>query len=52
MKKKLEGELINYPFLPSLKLNRSETVLLQREAKKLYEQLTVLRFFMKKISNP
>ena len=45
MKKKLEGELISIAHRVLKLKNRSETVLLQREAKKLYEQLTVLRFY-------
>jgi hypothetical protein len=45
MKKKLEGELISIAHRVLQLKNRSETVLLQREAKKLYEQLTVLRFY-------
>ena len=45
MKKKLESELISIAHRVLKLKNRSETVLLQREAKKLYEQLTVLRFY-------
>lgn len=45
MKKKLEGELISIAHRVLKLKNRSETVNLQREAKKLYEQLTVLRFY-------
>ena len=45
MKKKLEGELISIAHRVLKLKNRSETVLLQREARKLYEQLTVLRFY-------
>jgi hypothetical protein len=45
MKKKLEGELISIAHRVLKLKNRSETVILQREAKKLYEQLTVLRFY-------
>lgn len=45
MKKKLEGELISIAHRVLKLKNRSETILLQREAKKLYEQLTVLRFY-------
>ena len=45
MKKKLEAELISIAHRVLKLKNRSETVLLQREAKKLYEQLTVLRFY-------
>jgi hypothetical protein len=45
MKKKLEGELISIAHRVLKLKNRSETVVLQREAKKLYEQLTVLRFY-------
>lgn len=45
MKKKLEGELISIAHRVLKLKNRSETVLLQQEAKKLYEQLTVLRFY-------
>ncbi len=45
MKKKLESELISIAHRVLKLKNRSDTVLLQREAKKLYEQLTVLRFY-------
>lgn len=45
MKKKLESELISIAHRVLKLKNRSETVILQREAKKLYEQLTVLRFY-------
>lgn len=45
MKKKLESELISIAHRVLKLKNRSETVTLQREAKKLYEQLTVLRFY-------
>lgn len=45
MKKKLEGELISIAHRVLKLKNRSETVVLQQEAKNLYEQLTVLRFY-------
>ncbi len=45
MKKKLEAELISIAHRVLKLKNRSETKQLQEEAKKLYEQLTVLRFY-------
>lgn len=45
MKKKLEAELISIAHRVLKLKNRSETRQLQEEAKKLYEQLTVLRFY-------
>lgn len=45
MKKKLEAELISIAHRVLKLKNRSETVQLQKEAKKLYEQLTILRFY-------
>ncbi|MCO6174542.1 hypothetical protein NHF50_05750 [Flavobacterium sp. NRK F10] len=45
MKKKLEGELISIAHRVLKLKNRSETKQLQEEAKKLYEQLTILRFY-------
>ncbi|WP_338377383.1 hypothetical protein [uncultured Flavobacterium sp.] len=51
MKKKLEGELISIAHRVLKLKNRSETVLLQQEAKKLYEQLTVLRFYEENFEN-
>jgi hypothetical protein len=49
MKKKLEAELISIAHRVLKLKNRSETVQLQEEAKKLYEQLTVLRFYEENI---
>lgn len=45
MKKKLEAELISIAHRVLKLKNRSETKQLQEEAKKLYEQLTILRFY-------
>lgn len=45
MKKKLEGELISIAHRVLKLKNKSETVQLQQEAKKIYEQLTILRFY-------
>ncbi|HBK82473.1 MAG TPA: hypothetical protein DDZ41_02570 [Flavobacterium sp.] len=45
MKKKLEGELISIAHRVLKLKNKSETIILQQEAKNLYEQLTVLRFY-------
>lgn len=45
MKKKLEGELISIAHRVLKLRNRSETVILQQEAKNIYEQLTILRFY-------
>lgn len=45
MKKKLEAELISIAHRVLKLKNRSETKQLQEEARKLYEQLTVLRFY-------
>jgi hypothetical protein len=45
MKKKLEAELISIAHRVLKLKNRSETIKLQEEAKKLYEQLTILRFY-------
>lgn len=45
MKKKLEGELISIAHRVLKLKNRGETVLLQQEAKNLYEKLTILRFY-------
>src|SRR5690606_39240542 len=49
MKKKLEAELISIAHRVLKLKNRSETVQLQEEAKKLYEQLTILRFYEENI---
>jgi hypothetical protein len=49
MKKKLEAELISIAHRVLKLKNRSETRQLQEEAKKLYEQLTVLRFYEENI---
>ena len=49
MKKKLEGELISIAHRVLKLKNRSETIQLQEEAKKLYEQLTILRFYEENI---
>lgn len=45
MKKKLEAELISIAHRVLKLKNRSETKQLQEEAKKLYEQLTILLFY-------
>ena len=45
MKKKLEAELISIAHRVLKLKNRSETKQLQEEAKKIYEQLTILRFY-------
>lgn len=45
MKKKLEAELISIAHRVLKLKNRSETKQLQEEARKLYEQLSVLRFY-------
>lgn len=45
MKKKLEAELISIAHRVLKLKNREETRQLQEEAKKLYEQLTILRFY-------
>lgn len=45
MKKKLDAELISIAHRVLKLKNRSETKQLQEEAKKLYEQLTILRFY-------
>lgn len=45
MKKKLEAELISIAHRVLKLKNRSETKQLQEEARKLYEQLTILRFY-------
>lgn len=45
MKKKLEGELISIAHRILKLKNRSETKQLHEEVKKLYEQLTILRFY-------
>lgn len=45
MKKKLESELISIAHRVLKLKNRSETRQLQEESKKLYEQLTILRFY-------
>lgn len=50
MKKRLEAELISIAHRVLKLKNRSETVQLQREAKKLYEQLTILRFYEENIN--
>ena len=50
MKKKLEAELISIAHRVLKLKNRSETIKLQEEAKKLYEQLTVLRFYEENIN--
>ena len=49
MKKKLEAELISIAHRVLKLKNRSETIKLQEEAKKLYEQLTILRFYEENI---
>jgi len=49
MKKKLEAELISIAHRVLKLKNRSETVQLQEEVKKLYEQLTILRFYEENI---
>lgn len=49
MKKKLEAELISIAHRVLKLKNRSETKQLQEEARKLYEQLTVLRFYEENI---
>lgn len=45
MKKRLEAELISIAHRVLKLKNRSETIQLQEEARKLYEQLTILRFY-------
>lgn len=50
MKKKLEAELISIAHRVLKLKNRSETVQLHEETKKLYDQLTVLRFYEENIS--
>ena len=45
MKKKLEGELISIAHRVLKLKNRSETLLLLQETKKLYDQLTILCFY-------
>lgn len=49
MKKKLEAELISIAHRVLKLKNRSETKQLQEETRKLYEQLTVLRFYEENI---
>ena len=49
MKKKLESELISIAHRVLKLKNRSETKQLQEETKKLYDQLTVLRFYEENI---
>jgi hypothetical protein len=49
MKKKLEAELISIAHRVLKLKNRSETVQLHEETKKLYDQLTVLRFYEENI---
>lgn len=49
MKKKLEAELISIAHRVLKLKNRSETIKLQEEARKLYEQLTILRFYEENI---
>lgn len=50
MKKKLEAELISLAHRVLKLKNRSETVQLHEETKKLYDQLTVLRFYEENIA--
>lgn len=50
MKKKLEAELISIAHRVLKLKNRSETIQLHEETKKLYEQLTVLRFYEENIA--
>ena len=50
MKKKLESELISIAHRVLKLKNRSETVQLHEETKKLYDQLTVLRFYEENIA--
>ena len=50
MKKKLEAELISIAHRVLKLKNRSETVQLHEETKKLYDQLTVLRFYEENIA--
>ncbi|WP_320814673.1 hypothetical protein [Flavobacterium sp.] len=50
MKKKLEAELISIAHRVLKLKNRSETVRLHEETKKLYDQLTVLRFYEENIA--
>lgn len=45
MKKKIEAELISIAHRVLKLKNRSETIVLHEEVKKLYEQLTILRFY-------
>ncbi len=45
MKKKLEAELVSIAHRVLKLKNREETKQLHEEAKKLYEQLTILRFY-------
>jgi hypothetical protein len=49
MKKKLESELISIAHRVLKLKNRSETIQLQEETKKLYDQLTILRFYEENI---
>jgi len=49
MKKKLESELISIAHRVLKLKNRSETIQLHEETKKLYDQLTVLRFYEENI---
>ncbi|WP_338410139.1 hypothetical protein [uncultured Flavobacterium sp.] len=51
MKKKLESELISIAHRVLKLKNRSETIVLQQEAQKLYQQLTVLRFYEENFEN-
>jgi hypothetical protein len=50
MKKKLESELISIAHRVLKLKNRSETKQLQEETKKLYDQLTILRFYEENIA--
>lgn len=50
MKKKLEAELISIAHRVLKLKNRSETIQLHEETKKLYDQLTVLRFYEENIA--
>ena len=45
MKKKIEGELISIAHRLLKLKNHTETVQLHEEVKKLYEQLTLLKFY-------
>lgn len=49
MKKRLEAELISIAHRLLKLKNRSETIQLHEEVKKLYEQLTILRFYEENI---